>query len=226
MRITLVKRLESILLIVDEIKLRRKIKVERKLESNVNKSEAFKEDSIICKLNEIKRMNRKGRKLLLECVNLKYNYDLSWTHISSFKGPFVTNGNIDYQKFNDDYFEAITTLEDVITKGIYLYDYKDIVDNKDFNLALEECLANYFALSEEYNHLLCNVEDHAEWGCPVEGHDKHFEIKDMMNNIIEIINLSTWKKLPGCCGISIETDESNKNYELANRFSDIEVKWE
>ena len=106
-------------------------------DNNVNKTETFKEDSITCKLNEIKRMNRKGKKLLLECVNLKYTYDRTWNNIFSNKGPFVFNENINYQKFTDDYFDAVTMLGDVINKGIYLYDYNDIENNDDFNLVLD-----------------------------------------------------------------------------------------
>lgn len=167
-------------------------------ENNVNKTETFKEDSIICKLNEIKKMNNKGKKLLLDCVNLKYNYDITWNNASSYKGPFVFNGNINYQKFTDDYFDAVTVLGDVINKGIYLYDYKDIENNDSFNIILEECLANYFALFEEYNHLLCNIKDLIDGGYVVEQADKLIEVRETMKNIITAINLSTWKNL-SCC---------------------------
>lgn len=167
-------------------------------ENNVNKTETFKEDLIICKLNEIKKMNNKGKKLLLDCVNLKYNYDITWNNASSYKGPFVFNGNINYQKFTDDYFDAVTVLGDVINKGIYLYDYKDIENNDSFNIILEECLANYFALFEEYNHLLCNIKDLIDGGYVVEQADKLIEVRETMKNIITAINLSTWKNL-SCC---------------------------
>ena len=167
-------------------------------ENNVNKTETFKEDSIICKLNEIKRMNRKGKKLLLECVNLKYSHDITWNNTFSHKGPFVFNENINYQKFTDDYIDAVTLLCDVINKGIYLYDYKDIETNDTFNLVLEECLANYFVLFGEYNHLLCNIKDFMDNGYTVEGYNKLIEVREAMNNIITAINLSTWKNL-SCC---------------------------
>ena len=167
-------------------------------ENNINKTETFKEESIICKFNEIKRINRKGKRLLLECVNLKYNYDITWNNMYLQKGPFVFNGNINYQKFTDDYFSAVTVLGDVINKGIYLYDYKDIENNDSFNLVLEECLANYFALFGEYDHLLCNIQDFIDGGYAVEGYDKLIEVREAMNNIIAAINLSTWKNL-SCC---------------------------
>lgn len=171
-------------------------------DNNVNKTETFKEDSITCKLNEIKRMNRKGKKLLLECVNLKYTYDITLNNIFSNKGPFVFNENINYQKFTDDYFDAVTMLGDVINKGIYLYDYNDIENNDDFNLVLEECLANYFALFGEYDRLLCNIQDFIDGGHPVEGYDKLIEVREAMNNIITAINLSTWKNLSCCKALS------------------------
>lgn len=201
MRTTLVKKLENILLVVTEIKKKEVNKMEIK-ENNVNKAEMFKEDSIICKMNEIKRMNRKGKNLLLQCVNLKYSYDITWNNANSYKGPFVFNENIDYQKFGDDYFEAATMLKEVITKGTYFYDYRDIVNNDDFNVALEECLANYFVLYAEYQNLLCNIQDFIDGGHPVEGYDKLIEVREAMNNIITAINLSTWKNLSCCKALS------------------------
>ena len=84
MKTTLVKKLENILLVVTEIKKKEVNKMEIK-ENNVNKAEMFKEDSIICKMNEIKRMNRKGKNLLLQCVNLKYSYDITWNNANSYK---------------------------------------------------------------------------------------------------------------------------------------------
>ena len=197
MRTTLVKKLENILLVVTEIKKKEVNKMEIK-ENNVNKAEMFKEDSIICKMNEIKRMNRKGKNLLLQCVNLKYSYDITWNNANSYKGPFVFNENIDYQKFGDDYFEATTMLKEVITKGTYFYDYRDIVNNDDFNVALEECLANYFVLYAEYQNLLCNIQDFTDAGCSIESSVNSSEIMDIMKNIITTINLSSWKNL-SCC---------------------------
>ena len=98
--------------------------------------------------------------------------------------------------------EQIKKFENDVKNGYNIDITSYIENNDDFNLVLEECLANYFALFGEYDRLLCNIQDFIDGGHPVEGYDKLIEVREAMNNIITAINLSTWKNLSCCKALS------------------------
>lgn len=172
--------------------------MEKDIKKEISKEEEFKGDSIIIKLNEIKKINTKGKTLLFKCLNLKYNNDVQFNPLYHNIKPFVFNYNIGYVDFTDDYIKAVNSLEKFVVKCTYLYNYIDIVNNESFSSVLEECLANYFILYAEYCTLMCNIQDYADHNCIINEYDKSSEIKDIMLKVSQTINSSTWKNLPYC----------------------------
>lgn len=160
--------------------------------NSLNKDKTIKEKPIASELNGVRTINEKIKKLLLNCVNLKYQWDITLNNSNSYlTKPFVFS-NIDFVDFVDEYLKEISNLINILIKDIELFDYEDLKNNHDFVLTLKECLSNCFVLHEEYDHLSNNAEDFSDCGYPIEYSHNKSEINNLMNTIIETVVNSSW----------------------------------
>lgn len=171
--------------------------------------EILKEDSILWKKKEIKRISYKLRKLIVDCEKLKYNWDIRLNEISQLKVPFVFS-NIDIDEFTNTYYKAMVELYNVISTGVRLYELSDISSDDKFVSLLQECLSNCCVLNNEYNELLNNVGDHTDAGYNKAINPQESEVYRVIENIFKTLADSSWIELS--CLSTIKIDDRDTDY--------------
>lgn len=169
----------------------------------LNKEEIYKEDSINYKLKGIESIDRKLEKLLSQCENLKYVWDIRLSNISKLRLPFVFD-KIDIQKFTNKYYEVMKELSILISSATYLYDYEDISNHKNFIMVLVKCLSKCRTLCNEYGEVLINIKDFSDAGSNIEHDSKKSDINKFMADIIKNLVKSSWTELEGLNELKIE----------------------